>query len=200
MEGDAVSIFCLDYIATAAQHKLNYRTVKDAIVARFGTDVFTRQKSEVQRLLREGTQGAPGVSSLSSSASVFIPAGGTRQGQLKRDRSTSSRLRLVSVLIDAGVVSVQQKGALKDLIITGDSRLESALEAHDKVREHRGASVYVLCVYVCVCVCVMYCVLVYWCIVVLCVEVRMDLWLCECVDLNTFPSLLYPPPPPPRKD
>ena len=149
MERDAVSIFCLDYIATAAQHKLNYLTVKDAIVARFGADVFARSKLEVQRLLREGVQGAPGVSSLSSSASVLIPAGGT-----KRDRSTSSRLRLVSVLIDTGVVSVQQKGALKDLIITGDSRLESALEAHDKVREHRGASAYSMCVCVCCVLCI----------------------------------------------
>lgn len=53
---------------------------------------------------------------------------------MKRARagSISGRLRSASDLEEKGLIDKTQKGVLKDLIISGDSELQAALDLYDK--------------------------------------------------------------------
>lgn len=53
---------------------------------------------------------------------------------MKRARagSISGRLRSASDLEEKGLIDKSQKGVLKDLIISGDSELQAALDLYDK--------------------------------------------------------------------
>jgi hypothetical protein len=77
----------------------------------------------------------------------------------KRQRagSISSRLRAASDLEEHGVIDKYQKGVFKDLIISGDSAMASALEKYEQggdMSDIQGMLLYV-CMYVwregCVC-------------------------------------------------
>lgn len=49
-----------------------------------------------------------------------------------RAQSISGRLRSASDLVEEGVISQEQKGMLKDMIISGDQRLTDALEKYER--------------------------------------------------------------------
>lgn len=53
---------------------------------------------------------------------------------MKRARagSISGRLRSASDLEEKGLIDKSQKGVLKDLIISGDSELQAALDSYDR--------------------------------------------------------------------
>lgn len=53
---------------------------------------------------------------------------------MKRARagSISGRLRSASDLEEKGLIDKSQKGVLKDLIISGDSELQTAIDLYDK--------------------------------------------------------------------
>ena len=72
---------------------------------------------------------------------VDTPASNIRRGSFdfsgrdshKRSRtgSVSGRLRAASELEDMGLIDKSQKGVIKDLIISGDKTLQSALEKYE---------------------------------------------------------------------
>ena len=58
-------------------------------------------------------------------------------GLMKRQRagSISGRLRTASDLSDYGLIDQAQKGLIKDMIISGDTRLQSALDKFAETRD-----------------------------------------------------------------
>ena len=105
--------------------------------------VLAPQGEDYALYLENERQAAATTSSSSSSSYAGGYAGllNVNLGGCKRDRSISGRLRLVSTLVADGVIGVEMKGTLKDLIINGDRRLEGALHEYDRgdVEAIRGA-------------------------------------------------------------
>lgn len=66
--------------------------------------------------------------------STFSQPNLLKVSHMKRARagSISGRLRSASDLEEKGLIDKTQKGVLKDLIISGDSELQAALDLYDK--------------------------------------------------------------------
>jgi hypothetical protein len=61
-----------------------------------------------------------------------------------RSSSVSGRLRAVSDLEDMGWIDKNQKGLIKDLIISGDTTLRSALDKYEKGDAHELEGIILL--------------------------------------------------------
>lgn len=71
--------------------------------------------------------------------SVSMESTGSLAGAMKRQRagSVSSRLRAASDLEEFGLIDKNQKGVIKDLIISGDAAVQDALDRfHQGDKEH----------------------------------------------------------------
>lgn len=76
-------------------------------------------------------KGSASPDSLSQSIHWTYPQ---QVSHMKRARagSISGRLRSASDLEEKGLIDKSQKGVLKDLIISGDSELQAALDSYDR--------------------------------------------------------------------